>query len=166
MNICTSCWLHSSLFVSCIGLKLTVRILLLLSSVNVTLTVYTSEANKANSGAEVYVEWRLANGTVYEQELFDGVDKGEVVSLRESLPALPELVSVFVKELDANPWGYWKLVLAPDPGQGCDVVLLEDPNGVDGTQHIDDQTTLIQGWEKYWLGQQSLFNHSYHVGAQ
>lgn len=59
-----------------------------------------------------------------------------------------------------NQWGFWYVSLTCE----CEVVLLMDPNGVDGTQH-PRENPKVKNWEPYWLGSDSPTEQVFQYGA-
>lgn len=56
---------------------------------------------------------------------------------------------------EADDWGFWKVWI---DASGCEIVLVEDPAGEDGSRNNADGVP-------YWLGNNALYQQEWLVGA-
>lgn len=107
----------------------------------------TSRARYARTGfGKKYASFLVDGNWTEPEEFFTVSMYGRTETRRFDFANKPTAVRLSASER-ANNWGFWRVSLTCD----CEIVLVEDPNGVAGTAHPREDPNS-EGWEQYWLG--------------
>ena len=124
-----------------------------------TLSVSTSDASFADTdNANISTQFFI-NGLWEEPLMFykGELDKKSTTNVTYFLDYFPSQMRLIMEE-NSNHWGIWRITL--HCFRSCLMVVLEDPNGEDGTPFDEEAVSL------YWMGSDGsgVLDHTYPIG--
>lgn len=117
------------------------------------------DADGEDKDGKLWVQYLVEGEWTELDILADGKMKsGKIYTADAYLPIFPDEVRVTC-DPNMDAVGFWKVWIShidPDTKEECDVVLVEDPNGISGTaidrNPGDDDDEAEEDWELYWIG--------------
>ena len=140
----------------------------LLAGIPYEFFVATMKAKGLDKDAYISLQFVLEDGGPWSDPvpLIEGKSKkGKTYSKVVYLPSEPVQVKISTTNATES-WGFWKLwfTFYDEMSNECDVVLVEDPSGHRGHARPTGRKNGDDGWEAYWLGQDSSLELVYSIG--